>query len=159
MTDDRRSENTTKFDRLHGDTRIFGKRPHLSKEGREIANMTAKRIRRTDPDCIDGDIQLRDILKFLDTENETKELTGELIVDLLSDGLTAKEAIVWYLYEEAGLTLREIHLAFTGRNRSFRADRARQHERNYKAILSTAGEKLGVDVDLDVENADDVEPN
>jgi hypothetical protein len=153
--DHRRSRHTTKFDRVSNSDlpRLFGKRPHMAKAGREIANAAAEHIQRTRPGIVDDpdDPTLADVLRFMESEEAGEQIQHEQAVtlcDLLTRGLTFQEAATWYLYEHAGLTLREIYHVDEGKQRSFSKDRDRQAERNVAATLRTAAEKLDVDLDL-----------
>lgn len=152
----RRSKHTTKFDRLTDGSgpRLFGKRPHLAKEGREIANAAAELIQRSDPECIDDpdDPTLSDVLKYMDAEDaEAREQQTDTLCDLLTKGLTFREAMTWYLYEHGGLTLREIYHVDEGKERSFSREQDRQAERNVAATLREAASKLDVDLAVEID--------
>lgn len=123
---------------------VFGQRPWLNKEGREIANRVARRIQRKDPDCVDdtGDVYLGDVLKYLTQSDQSDGDTG-LLTELLSDGLDYQEAIYWYLWNFAGLTAKEIHLAETGRSHADDWDEERPEIRAVEATLTAAGRKRG----------------
>jgi len=152
--DYRRSKHTTKFDTLGDAPPVFGKRPHLAKEGREIANSAVGQIRREQPDFVDDpeDATLAEVLKYLnDGDADVAYSETATLCDLLSDGLTFREAVTWFLYERGGLTLREIYHVDEGLDRSFSKEDDRQAERNVAATLSEAADKLGVDVDIAME--------
>lgn len=151
--DNRRSKHTTKFDTLSDAPRVYGKRPHLAKEGREIANTAVGLIRREQPECVEDpdDPTLADVLKYMSTEDGVAAEETATLCDLLSEGLTFREAVTWFLYERGGLTLREIYHVDEGKERSFSKEDDRQAERNVAATLSEAAEKLGVDVDVVME--------
>lgn len=152
--DSRRSRHTTKFGTLGDNPPVFGKRPHLAKEGREIANAAVGQIRHDEPDFVDdaADVTLSDVLKWLDDPDAgvRHEQTATLC-DLLTEGLTFREAVTWYLYEHGGLTLREIYHVDEGKERSFSREDDRQAERNVAATIQSAAEKLGIDVDVAIE--------
>jgi len=66
--------------------RLFGKRTHLSKEGRELANAAAEQIHRTDPDCVDDpdDPTLADVLTYLKTtDTDPRQETTAALTDAL----------------------------------------------------------------------------
>lgn len=151
--DNRRSKHTTKFDTLSDVPRVFGKRPHLAKEGREVANTAVGLIRREQPEYVDDadDPTLADVLVYMTMNDDVAELQTATLCDLLSEGLTFREAVTWYLYERGGLTLREIYHVDEGKERSFSKEDDRQAERNVAATLSEAADKLGVDVDVVME--------
>lgn len=152
--DSRRSRHTTKFDTLGDAPPVFGKRPHLAKEGREIANAAVGQIRRNQPGFVDDadDVTLAEVLKFLNDGDADVALSETAtLCDLLSEGLTFREAVTWFLYERGGLTLREIYHVDEGKERSFSREDDRQAERNVAATLSEAAEKLDVDVDVVME--------
>lgn len=156
----RRSKHTTKFDRIRADggmPRLFGKRPHLAKGGREIANAAAEAIQREDPDYVDDpdDPTLAEVLKYVERNASDRRAVEQVrghqtatLSDLLTEGLTFREAVTFYLYEHGGLTLREIYHVDEGKQRSFSREDDRQAERNVAATIQTAAEKLGVDVDV-----------
>jgi len=122
---------------------VFGQRPWLNKEGREIANRAARRIHLTDPDGIDtADLYLGDVLKWLDSGGSSDPDVG-LITELLQDGLDYQEAIYWYLWNYAGLTPKEIHLSETGREHADCWDTERPEIRAVEATLTAAGRKRG----------------
>jgi len=158
----RRSKHTTKFDRATNDKkpRLFGKRPHLAKEGREIANSASELIQREDPEYVDDpdDPTLAEVLKFAESEMgdsatpaNIREHETATLCDLLTKGLTFREAATFYLYEHAGLTLREIYHVDEGKERSFSREDDRHAERNVATTIQTAAEKLGVDVDVAIQ--------
>lgn len=148
----RRSKHTTKFDRLsESEPQLYGKRPHLAKSGREIANAAAEEIQRENPDWVDPtDVKLTDVLKWLDRDAPVAEEQAATLSDLLAQGMTFQEAVTWYLYEYGGLTLREIYHVDEGMDKSFSKAQDRQAERNVAATLQSAAEKLGLDVDVDL---------
>lgn len=148
-----RNPNRTKFERAENRASLFGKRPMLQKDGREAANVAATKIRNDDPDFVDDpeDIRLSDVLKYLNRHGQrTGEQTTTLLTDLLMDGLTIREATVWYLHQEGGLTLNEIDLTLKGKQRNYRKDdkQRRQDIRNLKGVLQSAANKLGVQTDF-----------
>jgi hypothetical protein len=152
--DTRRSKHTTKFTTLGDTPPVFGKRPHLAKEGREIANTAIGQIRRKDPDFIDDgeDITFADVLKWLNTpDTSVDDEQTDTLSDLLTKGLTFREAVTWYLYNRGGLTLREIYHVDQGKERSFSKESDRQAERNVAAVLKSAADKLGVEVNVDLD--------
>lgn len=160
--DPHRSRHTTKFSRIQTDggrNKLFGKRPHLSKPGRELANNVADRIAREQPDWCDdpSDPSMADVLKWLDVhgdprqEVQTRTEATDTMAELLTKGLTFQEATVFYLFEHAGLTLREIYHVDCGKTKSYSRERDRHAERNVGRTLKSAAEKLGVDVDIVVE--------
>lgn len=159
--DSRRSRHTTKFKRLSGDApMLFGKRPHLSKEGREIANAAAGVIQKEEPDWVDDpdDPSLSEILKFAEAASGDPPETGPIrkketatLCELLTEGLTFREAVTFYLYEHGGLTLREIYHVDEGLERSFSRENDRQAERNVAATIKSAAEKLDMDVSITIE--------
>lgn len=160
----RRSKHTTKFDRICTDggmPRLFGKRPHLAKEGREIANAAAEAIQREEPEYVDDpdDPTLAEVLKYVEqnenvgkrAEDAIRQHQTATLSDLLTEGLTFREAVTFYLYEHAGLTLREIYHVDEGKQRSFSREDDRQAERNVAATIQSAAEKLDVDVDIAIQ--------
>lgn len=152
--DSRRSRHTTKFRTLGDAPPVFGKRPHLAKEGREIANAAVGKMRREPPDFVDDaeDVTLAEVLKWLDRyDDEVREHQTATLCELLTEGLTFREAVTWYLYEHAGLTLREIYHVDEGKTKSASIEQDRQAVRNVAATIREAADKLGVDVALDDE--------
>lgn len=159
-----RSRHTTKFQRIMTDGgrhKLFGKRPHLSKPGRELANNVADRIQRTRPDwCTDpDDPSMADVLKWLDihgdprqTDVDSRTEATDTLAELLTKGLNFQEATVFYLYEHAGLTLREIYHVDQGKTKSYSRERDKQAERNVARTLRDAVDKLGVGVDIVVDD-------
>ena len=129
---------------------VFGKRPHLSKEGRELANATARRIHRTDPNCVDDpdDPSLSEVLVYLErTDDDPREETTDTLADLLGNGLTFREAGVWLLYEHGGLTPREIVHADEGKERSFSREHDKDAVETVEQTLVSAAAKLGIELD------------
>lgn len=158
----RRSRHSTKFDRATTDAkpRLFGKRPHLAKEGREIANAASELIQKDDPEYVDDadDPTLAEVLKYAEggmgeppQPKRIREHETATLCDLLTKGLTFREAVTFYLYEHAGLTLREIYHVDEGKERSFSREQDRQAERNVASTIQQAAEKLGVDVDVAIQ--------
>lgn len=149
----RRSRHTTKFTTLGDAPPVFGKRPHLAKEGREIANAAVGHIRGEQPEWVDDpqDATLTDVLKFLNDGHDVAEGQTDTLCDLLCQGLTFREAVTWFLYERAGLTLREIYHVDEGKDRSFSREGDRQAERNVARTLESAAAKLGRDVEFSME--------
>jgi len=159
----RRSKHTTKFDRICTDggmPRLFGKRPHLAKDGREIANAAAEAIQREEPEYVDDpdDPTLGEVLKYVERNAADQRAVEQVrrhqtatLTDLLTEGLTFREAVTFYMYEHAGLTLREIYHIDEGKTRSFSREQDRQAERNVASTIQTAAEKLGVDVDVAIQ--------
>lgn len=159
----RRSKHTTKFDRVTSDAkpRLFGKRPHLAKEGREIANAASELIQKEEPNWVSDpdDPTLAEVLKYAEAAANNDPLEPKRIrehetatlCDLLMEGLSFNEAVTFYLYEHAGLTLREIYHVDEGKERSFSREQDRQAERNVASTIQRAAEKLGVDVDIAIQ--------
>lgn len=122
---------------------VFGQRPWLNKEGREIANSVARELHRKPPDDIDPDrLCMADVLKYLQRSDGSDDDTA-LLTELLQDGLDYQQAIYWYLWKYAGLSPREIHLAETGRDHVQRWDDERPEVRSIEATLTAAGRKRG----------------
>lgn len=122
---------------------VFGQRPWLNKEGREIANSAARDIHRDPPDDIDpSDLSLADVLKHLSRTDGSTDDTP-LLTELLQDGLDYQQAVYWYLWKYAGLSPKEIHLAETGREHVQRWDDERPEVRSVEATLTAAGRKRG----------------
>lgn len=125
---------------------VFGQRPWLNKEGREIANRAARKIHRqkqTDPDkSTDSDLYLGDVLAWLDGGGQT-DPEADLLTGLLKDGLNYQEAVYWYLWNYAALTPKEIHLSETGREHADSWDTERIEVRSIEATLTAAGRKRG----------------
>jgi len=127
--------------------RLFGKRPHLSKEGRELANAAAEQIHRTDPDCVDDtdDPMLANVLVYLEaTDADPRKETTAALADALGAGMTFREAGVWVLYEHGGLTPREIVHADEGKERSFSREHDKDAIQNVEQTIVSAAGKLGV---------------
>lgn len=150
--DSRRSRHATKFSTLGDAPPVFGKRPHLAKEGREIANAAVGHIRDNPPEWVDDpdDATLSDVLKFLNDGHDVAVEQTETLCDLLSQGLTFEEATTWFLYERGGLTLREIYHVDEGKEKSYSRENDRQAEMNVAATLKQAAEKLDRDVDVNI---------
>lgn len=154
----RRSKNATRYDRIMadgGEPRLFGQRPHLSKEGREIANAAAgklERKQRRQGEIMPGDPNLADVLKFLTDNGGPETYQTATLCDLLERGLTFREAVTWYLFNHGGLTLREIYHVDEGKTRSASKERDRQAERNVASTLQSAANKLGIDLELDLDD-------
>lgn len=122
---------------------VFGQRPWLSKEGREIANATARKMHRKPPDFADpDDLSLTDVLKYLQGSDGSDDDTA-LLTELLQDGLDYQQAVYWYLWRYGGLSPKEIHLAETGRDHVQRWDDERPEVRSVEATLTAAGRKRG----------------
>lgn len=122
---------------------VFGQRPWLNKEGREIANEVARRLHRKPPDDVDPDrLCMADVLKHLQGSDGSDGDTA-LLTELLQDGLDYQQAIYWYMWKYAGLSAREIHLAETGRDHVQRWDDERPEVRAIEATLTAAGRKRG----------------
>jgi len=129
--------------------RLFGKRTHLSKEGRELANAAAEQIHRTDPDCVDDpdDPTLADVLTYLKTtDTDPRQETTAALTDALGAGMTFREAGVWVLYEHGGLTTREIVHADEGKERSFSREHDKDAVQNVEQTIVSAAGKLGVEL-------------
>lgn len=122
-------------------TTVFGQRPWLNKEGREIANKAARRMSKQE-DTASGQITLGDVLNYLAADGP-KSLEDGLITDLLAEGLNYQEAIYWYLWKYCGLTPKEIHLAETGREHVNDWDNEGAAVRTVEATLTVAGRKRG----------------
>lgn len=122
---------------------VFGQRPWLNKEGREIANTAARRIYRKPPDGMDvDDLTLSDVLKYLKGSDRSGD-DVVLLTELLQDGLDYQQALYWYLWKHAGLSPKEIHLAETGREHVQRWDDERPEVRSVEATLTAAGRLRG----------------
>ena len=122
---------------------MFGQRPWLSKEGREIANAAARKMHRKPPDFADpDDLSLTDVLEYLQ-ESDGSDDDTPLLTELLQDGLNYRQAVYWYLWKYAGLSPKEIHLAETGRDHAGRWDDEEPELRSVKATLTAAGRKRG----------------
>ena len=129
--------------RTGGRPAVFGQRPWLSKEGREIANKKARRIHRHPPDDVDAsNPTLTDVLKCLQQADGSDDDTA-LLTELLQDGLDYQQALYWYMWKYAGLTPKEIHLSETGRDHVGSWDEERPEVRSIEATLTAAGRKRG----------------
>lgn len=154
-TVDTRTRNQSSYQSHTSERSLIGSRAHLAKEGREIANMKALYIASEHPDFVDDpeNVTLSDVLRYLNRHGQTTaEPTTDTITNLLMSGLDPKEAVVWFLYEEGGLTLREIGNALEGRQKCFDGEKFQQKERNLKAVLLGAANKLNVEIDFDPES-------
>lgn len=125
---------------------VFGQRPWLNKQGREVAHAKAREMQRQgDYD----DIYLGDVLQYMDTDGSDgadgvqDSLEIRLVTKLLSSGLQYREVVFWYLWSYAGLTVKEIHLVDTCREHVGDWDDEQQALRAIRSTLVSAGRKLG----------------
>lgn len=152
--DSRRSRHTTKFDRIRdGEPRLFGKRPSLTKQGREIANGVSCSIMAREPEFVEdaGDPSLGEVLQYMMRVEGDGGLHYEgtdTLCGLLSRGLTFREAVTFYLYEYGGLTLREIYHVDAGKERSYSKKKDRRAEKKVAATLQEAARKLDINLKL-----------
>lgn len=131
--------------------KTFGTKPYLDKEGRELLNRAAEQIQRDMPEYVSDprNPSASDCLKWLKDRNG-EYLDSELMVNLLAEGLTAEESLVWLLWQHSGLSPREIFYAHEGKETAGRSGVDRQAIRNIHARIRTAAMKLGVDVDAEL---------
>lgn len=134
------------------DAYVWGRRPWANKAARELLNDLSRSIAHDRPDYIDapGDPGLDDILRFAsDTPGQPADLKGNTLKDLLAQGLTYQEAVVWYWFAFCGYSLMDIHYAHEGNDRAGRTIRFKdQSLRNIKRVLLEAARKLD-DIDAD----------
>lgn len=135
---------------------LFGRRPFANKKARELLNDASEQILRTEPDWVDdpADPTLSDVLQFELSPSESKV---PLLSDLLSQGLTFQEAVVWYMWRYCQMTPRDIHYATKPYDKGGDVGELSGASRNIRRVLGTAAGKLGEDIpdDLDVDDSDD----
>lgn len=71
-----------------------------------------------------------------------------LIIELLGNGLSESEVIVWMLFHHSGLEPREIWYAYEGKDHPGCAGVDDAGVRNIESRIRSAGMKLGADVDI-----------
>lgn len=130
-------------------SKVFGTKPYLDKQGREILNRAARRVQKSDPDWVNDpdDPSTSDVLVYLQQNSDGFTDSG-LLVELLGNGLNAEEVICWVLWKHSDLEPREIFYAHEGKQTSGRAGVDDQAIRNIESRIRSAGRKLGVDPDL-----------
>jgi len=131
------------------DAKTFGTKPYLDKRGREVLNRASRNIHRKKPDWCDdpANPSTSDCLTMLQQDSGVSVDTG-LLIDLLGNGLTAQEAVVWMLWQHSELEPREIFYAHEGKEHPGRAGVDEQAVRNIESRIRSAAMKLGVDVDV-----------
>lgn len=131
---------------------LFGRRPFANKEARELLNDASEQILRDEPDFVDDPTNptLADVLQF---ELSPEASKVPLIVDLLGQGLTFQEAVVYYFYRYCKMTQKDIHYATKPYDTGGNVGDLPDSTRNIRRVLKSAVDKL--DVDLSVEPRDE----
>lgn len=155
--ENRLGEESTTFDTVSG-VSAFGRRPYLPKEGREIANNAARKMAVEQPEFVEDpkDVTMAEVLKFMSGDGGHTERETATLCDLLTKGLDFREAVVWFLWEHAGLDMREIYHVDEGKERSdWGEEQEIQGMRNIRSGIKSAANKLGHEVELPLPGDDD----
>lgn len=131
------------------DAYVWGRRPWANKAARELLNDLSRDIARHKPDYVEepADPGLDDVIRHAQADDDGADLKGNTLKDLLAQGLTYQQAVVWYWFAYCGYSLMDIHYAHEGNEKAGRTIRFKEQSlRNIKSVLVDAAQKLdGID--------------
>lgn len=128
-------------------SKVWGRRPWADKKAKEILNDVSHAVIRDEPDHVEdpSDPSLSELLEHHYAHAETKAPT---LSDLLGQGLTFQEAVIWYFFRYCQMSIMDIYYATSGVDTGGGVQDRRNATRSIRRVLNRAGEKLGVDVDV-----------
>lgn len=128
-------------------SKVWGRRPWADKAAKEILNDVSYSVLREQPDFVDDpvDPSLSELLKHHYGHEDTKAPT---LVDLLGEGLTYQEAVVWYFFRFCGMSIMDIYYSTSSSDTGGGVADRRNATRNIRRVLKEASQKLGEDIDI-----------
>ena len=124
------------------DARVFARRAYLSKEAKEIANRSSRRIYLNEPDYVEDPErpQLEDVLREIKKQGGDGTVDAPLFAELLGAGLSYQEAVYFYLWRYCGYDYSDIIRAETGKEIRYKS---RETEiRSVKTTIRKAAKKI-----------------
>lgn len=126
---------------------VWGRRPWADKKAKEILNDVSFQVLRDQPDHVDdpADPSLSELLEHHYKPEDTKVPT---LVDLLGQGLTYQEAVVWYFFRFCSMSIMDIYYASSGRDTGGGVQDRRNATRTIRRVLHEAADKLDEDISV-----------
>lgn len=123
------------------EARVFPRRAYLSKEAKEIANRSSRRIAINKPEYVEDPERptMAEVMKELKHDGDGDAIDGAIFTDILAE-LSYQETIYYYLYRYCGFAPNEIILAENGYKQNEKGDA--NEARNVKATIKEAAGKL-----------------
>ena len=153
MSGDAPPPHLSPFQQANLDPMVFGRRLYAGKAARGMLNDVSCAIAEQAPDYVENptDPSLSDVIRHVARRGVDPEVKGMILVDLIQNGLTYREAVRWYWYQHAQLELSEIYYASNEFDKGGDPGQRADHIDDTVASLRTAAEKLDVDVTIDPE--------
>lgn len=125
---------------------MWGRRPYAGKEARELMNDISRDIARTGPAGIEdpSDPTLADVVRYAgpSLHRTDADIKGVTLTELMAEGLSFQETVVWYWFRYCRFDITEIHYAMTGCNQGGDPGQRRNATRNILRVLDSAASKL-----------------
>jgi hypothetical protein len=124
------------------EARVFSRRPFLSKEAKEVANRSSRRIAINKPEYVEEptDPSMYEVMQELKhNDGGGGEVDGAIMAGILGE-LSYRQAIYYYLYRYCGYAPNEIILAENGHKQREKGDV--NEIRNVKTVIRKAATNL-----------------